>query len=115
MTIARQLQWLERLATGLLLVAHLLVYAALARLAEFSPTAAEFLRDAVIFAQVGLVTALAMIGPRTGVLWMAAPFVALAGLWLVWLCIHDAAGAIVVRIIAVEALAVATVCFAARR
>ncbi len=106
MVLRRQLGLMEQLAQGLLIVAHLWIYFPIARLGEYSPTAAEFLRDAVIFGQVGLLATWIVLGPRSPTLWVAVPYAAAIGAWLLFRGPAAEIDRVLARMLAIEAVAI---------
>jgi hypothetical protein len=106
---------MEQLAQGLLIVAHLWIYFPIARLSDYSPTAAEFLRDAVIFGQVGLIAIWVVLGPRSPTLWIAVPYAAAIGAWLLFRGPSAEIDRVLARMLAVEAVAIFAVLGLARR
>jgi hypothetical protein len=115
MALNRPLALMEQLAQGLLVATHLWVYFPLARLAEYSPTTAEFLRDGVLFGQAGLIAVWIVLGPRTRVLWVAVPYAAAAGIWLLWNYSAGETRPAVIRMLAIDMGMVVAVLGLARR
>jgi hypothetical protein len=115
MVLSRQLGLMEQIAHGLLIVAHLWIYYPIARLGEYSPTAAEFLRDAVIFGQVGLIAVWIVLGPRSPTLWVAVPYATAIGAWLLFRGPAAEIDRVLARMLAIEAVAIFAVLGLARQ
>jgi hypothetical protein len=106
---------MEQIAHGLLIVAHLWIYFPIGRLGEYSPTAAEFIRDAVIFGQVGLIAVWIVLGPRSPTLWVAIPYATAIGAWLPSRGPAAEIDRVLARMLAIEAVAIFAVLGLARQ